>query len=112
MIVDDGDPHCEHVWEEVDDPDAYNDGFNCPVAEICTKCFARKPIYYDKKNRNNLKWFEYLLLIPFSFIVVLYLVTIAPILELIGGIKDEMVARSLVRQKKAGGGTERGSFGL
>jgi hypothetical protein len=95
MIVDVGDPNCEHVWEEVDDPDAYNDGFNCPVAEICTKCYARRPIDYDNKNSKNLKWFEYLLLIPFCFIVILYL-TIAPILILIGAIIDESSKKDFV----------------
>jgi hypothetical protein len=79
---------CEHVWEEYDDQAAYNDGFNCSVVEICKICGARVDIRHKYAKTNNLKWLENLFLIPFSILVILYLVIAAPIIFLIVGIKE------------------------
>lgn len=94
MMIDiEGDPNCEHEWEEYDDPAAYNDGFNCPSIEICTRCNAQRHIVYDKKNSNDLKWYEYFTLIPFMMVVILYLITIAPIITLIMWVKEDILKK-------------------
>ena len=35
---------CDHAWEWYDDPEAYNDGFNCRTVAICRKCHRSKEI--------------------------------------------------------------------
>lgn len=80
---------CNHDWTEYYDADldaaCYNDGLNYRPAEyICTKCRKTRKIKYD----DEMKWYENLLLFPFLVVVILYLVTIAPVIMLIGFITD------------------------
>ena len=86
---------CEHEWDEYDDPAAYNDGFNCPSVAICNKCSAQQDIRHKYAGTNKLKWYEYLLMVPFSIIVMFYLITIVPILMIIGFIKDELASKKV-----------------
>lgn len=84
---------CEHEWIEYDDPAAYNDGFNCPTVAICNKCGAQQDIRHKYAGTDKLKWYENILLFPLSLVVILYLITIAPIIMLIGVIKDELISK-------------------
>jgi hypothetical protein len=95
MSSETGNSVCKHKWIEYDDPAAYNDGYNCPTVAICNKCGAQKDIRYKYAGVNKLKWYENLLLIPFSIVVILYLITIAPILMIIGFIKDELASNKV-----------------
>src|SRR5262245_16568841 len=82
---------CEHEWIEYDDPAAYNDGFNCPTVAICNKCGTQQDIRHKYVGTDKLKWYENIFLVPFSLVVILYLITIAPIIMLIGFINDEFI---------------------
>lgn len=93
MRFETGNSSCVHEWVEYDDQAAYNDGYNCPTVAICNRCGVRKDIRYKYSEINKLKWFENLLLIPFALVVILYLITIAPILMIIGFIRDEVASR-------------------
>jgi hypothetical protein len=84
---------CEHEWEEYDDPAAYNDGYNCPTVAICKKCGAQEDIRHKYAGTNNLKWYENILLIPFSLVTILYLITIAPIITIIGWFIDALISK-------------------
>ena len=85
---------CNHNWivhfDAKADQACYNDGFNYrPVEYICTQCKKAKKIKYaDEKE-----WYRYLILIPFSLLVLLYLITIAPVLVFIDFIKDEILSK-------------------
>jgi hypothetical protein len=93
MSFETGNLSCEHEWVEYDDSAAYNDGFNFPTVAICNRCGAQQDIRYKYAGVNKLKWYENLLLLPFSIIVIFYLFTIAPILMIVGFIKDEFASK-------------------
>ena len=81
---------CDHEWIEYYDAAAdaacYNDGFNYRPSEyICTKCKKTKKIKYE----DGMKWYKNLFLLPFSMVVLLYLVIVAQVIMFIGLIKDE-----------------------
>lgn len=83
---------CGHKWTVYDDPDVYRDGLNCPVVEICDLCGARRDIHQKQQIKPS-KWFENLFLLPFFALVVLYLITIAPILTVFSWIKDWLISK-------------------
>ena len=56
MSSETGNSKCEHNWEEYDDPAAYNDGFNCPVVAICSKCGAQQDIRHKYAGTNKTEW--------------------------------------------------------
>src|SRR5512138_311913 len=88
-----GNSVCEHEWIEYDDPDAYNDGLNCPTVAICNKCGAEQDIRYKYAGTNQLKWQESLVMFPLFLVTIFYLITIAPIIMIISGIKDEFISK-------------------
>jgi hypothetical protein len=86
--------NCDHNWvkrfDSAPDTACYNDGlYYYPAKYICTKCGKTKKIKYD----NGMKWYDYFLMIPLSGAVLLYLFTIAPVLMLIGFIRDEFSSK-------------------
>ena len=81
-------PSCEHEWVDYDDPAAYKDGLNCPSIAICNKCGAQEDIRHKYARTNSMKWYENLILVPFAIVVILYLITLGPILMIAGWIKD------------------------
>jgi hypothetical protein len=88
-----GNSECEHEWIEYDDPVAYRAGLNCPTLAICNKCGAQQDIRYKYAGINKLKWYEYIVMIPLFLVTTLYLITIAPIIMIISGIKDEFISK-------------------
>ena len=82
---------CQHEWIEDYDPQAeaecYNDGFNYRPAEyICTKCKRKKPIHY----KDDLKWYQLLILIPVFIILFPILGVVVPLIFLVGMLIEEL----------------------
>jgi hypothetical protein len=91
-----GDPACEHEWVEYDDLAAYNDGLNCPVVTICSRCGAEMDIRQKYAEVNHLRWYEALLIIPFSIFAIVYLCLVAPLITLMGGIVGTLRGKQLI----------------
>lgn len=83
---------CEHKWTAYDDADVYRDGLNCPVVEICDLCGAQREIQ-NKQQVKPLKLYENLFLPVLFTLVVLYLITIAPILTIFSWMKDWLTTK-------------------
>lgn len=96
MTSETGNLVCEHEWIEYDDPAAYNDGFNCPTVAICSKCGAQEDIRHKYAGTNNMKWYEVIAFMPLFLLMMLYMVTIAPIIMVISGVKDELISKRKV----------------
>jgi hypothetical protein len=82
---------CDHEWIEDHDAAAdaacYNDGFNYRPAEyICTKCKKTKKIKYADGAR--LGWYD-----PFSFLVMIIGILLAPIIMVIVAIGDKLLPK-------------------
>ena len=94
---------CDHDWVEYDDEAAYNDGFHCPTVAICSRCGARRDIRNREIGITGPIWYENFMRLYVSILVVIYRVTIAPIVMLIRFIKDKVVSKNKERlDKKAG----------
>jgi hypothetical protein len=91
-----GDPACEHEWVEYDHPGAYKDGLNGPVVAICSLCGAEMDMRQQYTNINQLRWYEALLIIPFSIFAIVYLCLVAPLVTLMGGISDTLRGKQLI----------------
>lgn len=96
MITEQVDPVCEHEWDEYDDPAVYKDGLNCPSIAICNKCGKQQDIRLKYAGSNSLKWYENLFLVPFTIVVILYLITFGPVLIIAGWIKDAFFSKKAV----------------
>lgn len=83
---------CKHKWTAYDDPDVYQDGLNCPAVEICDLCGAQRDIQH-RQQIKPLKSYENLFLPILFALVVLYLITIAPILTIFCWIKDWLISK-------------------
>lgn len=83
---------CEHNWEVYDDPAAYNDGFNCPTVAICSKCGAQQDIRSSNTLSTVQKWYEIFIRFYVSVLVIIYSITIAPIILVFRFIKGKVVS--------------------
>lgn len=83
---------CEHIWTAYDDPEVYRDGLNCTTVEICDLCGAQRDIRH-RIQIKPLKLYENLFLPILFALVVLYLITIAPILTIFSWIKDWLISK-------------------
>lgn len=78
---------CNHVWEEVFDSKAYNDGFYVTTGYTCKKCGAEKGVS-NTSGTSSMKWFPVLVLFPFYILTIFFIELITTIGVLFISIRE------------------------